>query len=155
MLDLFRFNCIAQIFLITAFLPLIKAGTLKKVVGISTGFAVIDLAAEYGLYQSPLYSISKTAFNMAIAKLHAEHKNDGVLIMAVAPGVVETGHSEDPTTNPKAMRLVQTFIGYAPDFKGRTTPDESAVQVLGVIDNATFERNGGKHVSQFGDEQWL
>jgi len=158
LLNLYRVNCIAQIFLIAAFLPLIKAGTLKKIVGISTGFAVIDLTADWGLYQAPLYAISKMAFNMAIAKLYAEHKNDGVLIMGVAPGVVDTGNSPGPTdaeTGAKAMRMVQMFMGYAPDFRGPVTPDASAVQLLGVIDNATFERNGGKLVSQFGNDRWL
>ncbi|OIW27804.1 NAD(P)-binding protein [Coniochaeta ligniaria NRRL 30616] len=158
LLTLYRVNCLAQIFLISAFIPLIKAGTLKKVVGISTGFTVIDLAAEYGLYQAPLYSISKAAFNMAIAKLYAEHKDDGVLIMATEPGVVDTGMApdlSDPEVGAKAMRMFQLFDQYAPHFKGPVTPDEAVGQVLDVVEKATFERNGGKLISHFGNEQWL
>lgn len=158
LLRLFRINCIAQIFLITAFVPLIKAGTLKKVVGLSTGFTVIDLTAEYGLYQAPLYTISKIAFNMAIAKLYAEHKGDGVLIMGIEPGVVDTGMSSaitDAETGAKAMRMMQLFLQYAPNFKGPTTPDEAVTQLLDVVEKATFERNGGKLVSHFGNDQWL
>lgn len=137
---------------------MIKAGTLKKVVGISTGFTVIDLSAKYGLFQAPLYSISKMAFNMAIAKLYAEHKNDGVLVMAIEPGVVDTGMSPDladPETAAKAMRMMQLFMEYAPHFKGPSSPEQAVGQILDVVEKATFERNGGVLVSHFGNDQWL
>ncbi|KAB5585587.1 hypothetical protein GE09DRAFT_30517 [Coniochaeta sp. 2T2.1] len=158
LLELYRVNCIAQIFLMTAFLPLVKAGTLKKIVGISTGFAVIDLTADHGLYQAPLYSISKMAFNMALAKLYAEHKDDGVLVMGVAPGVVNTRPGPDPTdpvVGAKAMRMVQMFMQYAPRFTGPITAEEVAPVLLDIIDKATFEHNGGKLVSQFNNDAWL
>jgi NAD(P)-dependent dehydrogenase (short-subunit alcohol dehydrogenase family) len=155
MLQCFRVNVVGQVFLFRAFLPLVKAGSLKKIIGISTGYADIELNADYDLYQAAPYSISKVAFNMAITKIQAEHRKDGVLLMSVSPGVVDTGHAPTPDKGEKAMILGQKFGRYAPDFKGPITPAESAALVLDVIDKATLEASGGRHVSQFGNTRWL
>ena len=50
-----------------------------------------DLAAKYDLHDGSLFSISKTALNMAVAKFSAQYAKEGVLIMTVSPGMVDTG----------------------------------------------------------------
>ena len=42
-----------------------------------------------------------------------------------------------------------------PDFKGPITPEESAKLVLGVVNKATIEENGGKMISHLGTWRWL
>jgi len=47
------------------------------------------------------------------------------------------------------------FAAYAPDFKGPVSVEEAVVQVLGVADEATIEKNGGIMVSHLGNKRWL
>ena len=42
-----------------------------------------------------------------------------------------------------------------PDFKGPVKPEVSAKQVLGVIENVTIEKHGGKMFSHLGTQRWL
>ena len=46
---------------------------------------------------------------------------------------------------------------YAPNFPGPITPEQSVNMVLGVVEAATIEKNGGKMVSHFVDspDKWL
>ncbi len=52
--------------------------------------ADIDLAAKYDIESAAPYSISKAALNAAVAKFAAQYKKDGILFMAICPGVVAT-----------------------------------------------------------------
>lgn len=76
-------------------MPLILKGRAKKVVAISTGFAHLELCAKYNLYNAAPYAISKAALNMLVAEFSAQYAKDGVLIMTISPGVVDTGHNND------------------------------------------------------------
>jgi NAD(P)-dependent dehydrogenase (short-subunit alcohol dehydrogenase family) len=87
----FKTNTIAQIHLFNIFTPLILRGAVKKVIAISTGHADIDLVTNHDLSNAPSYAISKVALNMAVAKFSAQYRSDGVLFMAICPGVVDTG----------------------------------------------------------------
>lgn len=51
--------------------------------------------------------------------------------------------------------MITAFQGYAPDFEGPISPQQSAEMVLKVIDEATVEKNGGEVVSHYGNKQWL
>lgn len=151
----FRTNVTGNILLITAFLPLVRAGKLKKIVAISSGMADIDLVVNFDLYQALPYSSSKAAFNMAVAKLQAELKPEGILVFAVSPGSVATGSEPRPEDGEKAMNMVSKLKAYEPEWKGPITPDESVGLVLEVIAKATIETRGGRMVSQWGNTRWL
>lgn len=72
-------------------MPLILKGDKKKVITLSTGLADAELTARYNIPVGGPYAISKAAVNMAVAKFSAQYAQDGVLFMAIAPGMVETG----------------------------------------------------------------
>ena len=74
------------------FLPLVLKGKVKKVITISTGLADIDLTNDVGIDIGSLYAASKAAMNVIVAKFNVQYKDDGVLFMAISPGVVELGH---------------------------------------------------------------
>lgn len=67
-------------------------GNVKKIIGISSGLAAADLIRQYNLHYGAPYAISKAALNMAIAEFSAQYAKDGVLIISVSPGTVDTGH---------------------------------------------------------------
>lgn len=91
-MDSFNVNVIGVVKTINAFIPLIKQSSIKKVITISTGMADPDLVNTFEIDNAAPYTISKSATNMTIAKYNALYKKDGVLFLAISPGLVDTGH---------------------------------------------------------------
>lgn len=92
MLAVFETNTFAPVKTINVFLPLVKRSSIKKVIAISTGLADDELANKFDVYEGATYSMSKAALNTAIAKYNAGYgkSSDGILFMAISPGVVDT-----------------------------------------------------------------
>ncbi|KAK5655540.1 hypothetical protein OQA88_5471 [Cercophora sp. LCS_1] len=158
MRDLFDINVIANIHLFHLYLPLILKGQAKKVVAITSGFADADFTRTYDVPPAALYSTSKAALNMIVAKFSAEYREQGVLFLSVAPGMVEVGHYKNSTEEQLQGLggLMAKFAEYAPHFEGPDTPEGSVTKVRAVIDNSSIEKgNGGDFLSQFGNKQWL
>lgn len=94
----FRANVVGPAFTINAFLPLIRKGEGKKVVTISTGMADADLINDFSIPIASPYSISKAAVNTLVAKYNATFgKSEGILFMAISPGLVDTSEGKPPT----------------------------------------------------------
>lgn len=89
--DSFNVNVVGVVKTINAFMPLIKRSSIKKVITISTGMADQDLVNKFEVDNAAPYAISKSATNMVVAKYNALYKNDGVLFLAISPGLVNTG----------------------------------------------------------------
>lgn len=53
-----------------------------------------ELAAKQEITADPIYSISKAAMNMAVAKYAAQYKKAGLIFLAISPGVVHTDSLE-------------------------------------------------------------
>jgi NAD(P)-dependent dehydrogenase (short-subunit alcohol dehydrogenase family) len=63
---------------------------VKKVLNLSTGLADVDFTAKWEMGVGAPYSISKAALNMLNAKLHVAYKGEGILFLAISPGLVST-----------------------------------------------------------------
>lgn len=176
MLALTKINVIGQIHLFTLFLPLILKGTTKKIIALTSGHADQGLVNQFEVENAALYSISKAGLNMAIAKFNAQYKKEGVLFLALSPGMVDTGGMDNSKcfsfgeslvgiwtdawiVTPEQLQKVQPMIGkfmaYAPHFKGATTPEESVKAMVEVYEKATPEKDGGAFMSHHGDKMWL
>ncbi|KAB5533654.1 putative short chain dehydrogenase [Coniochaeta sp. 2T2.1] len=151
-------NVVGNIHLFNLFRPLILKGKAKKVIAVTSGHADIDFINSLEVEISALYSASKAALNVIVAKFNAQYKKDGVLFASVSPGVVEVGHSANVT--PEQIKgltgLMGKFATYAPDFKGPIPVDEAV-----RINWATWERisiengYGGAFISHLGTKKWL
>ena len=97
MTELMQTNVTGNIHLFHLFLPLIFKGKTKKVISITTGLADVDSTNLMGVEVAPLYSVSKAALNMVVAKFNAQYKKDGVLFLSISPGVVEVGQYANST----------------------------------------------------------
>lgn len=53
--------------------------------------ADIGVANKFLLDNEAPYSISKAAINMAVAKYNATYADEGILFIALSPGVVDSG----------------------------------------------------------------
>jgi NAD(P)-dependent dehydrogenase (short-subunit alcohol dehydrogenase family) len=89
--DSFNVNVVGVVKTVNTFMPLIKRSSIKKVITISTGMADQDLVNKFEIDNAAPYAISKSATNMTVAKYNALYKNDGVLFLAISPGLVNTG----------------------------------------------------------------
>ena len=87
----FNVNVVGVVNTISAFIPLLRKGHEKKVFTISTGAADIDIINQLDWAAGAPYAISKGALNVAVAKYNAVYKSEGILFMAISPGVVDTG----------------------------------------------------------------
>jgi NAD(P)-dependent dehydrogenase (short-subunit alcohol dehydrogenase family) len=61
---------------------------VKKAIAIGTGSADIDTTAKFDLSSGTPYAISKAAMNKAIAKCSAKYREQGVIFISIAPGLV-------------------------------------------------------------------
>ena len=94
---LFKTNVTGNIHFFNLFMPLVLKGKTKKVIAITSGHADLDFINNLDIENSALYSASKAALNIIVAKFSAQYKKDGVLIFSMSPGVVEVGHFGDRT----------------------------------------------------------
>lgn len=95
MLDLFKVNAIGNTHLFNLMIPLVLKGRAKKVIAISSGFSDMEFMAKFEIHNSGPYAISKAALDMVVASFSAQYSKDGVLFMAISPGVVDTGGSDN------------------------------------------------------------
>jgi len=90
MLQSFKINTLGNVHLFNLALPLIRKGQAKKIIAISSGMADPDFITQFSIVDGAPYSISKGALNIAIAKFDAQYRKEGILFMAVSPGLVAT-----------------------------------------------------------------
>jgi NAD(P)-dependent dehydrogenase (short-subunit alcohol dehydrogenase family) len=83
-------NVIGVMFSINAFLPLIRMGRVKKIVVLSTGLADLDNALKSNNPVFVPYSVSKAAVNMVTVKYANDLKREGIIVVALSPGLVNT-----------------------------------------------------------------
>lgn len=98
-------NVIGNIYLNNVFLPLILKGKAKKIIAISSGMADLGLINKFDVQIASLYSASKAALNVILAKYSAQYKKQGVLFLSISPGVVDTGNF-----NPASRMYYRFFL---------------------------------------------
>ncbi|KAH9935618.1 putative short-chain dehydrogenases/reductase [Fomitopsis serialis] len=90
-------NAAAPLYLLQKFLPLIRRGAEKKVMLVSSCLGSLEIAPMF-VGCSDSYSLTKAALNMLGRKWGALLKEEGVTVVVVHPGWVDTdmgGHVED------------------------------------------------------------
>lgn len=133
--EVMEINVDAQLRLVVACLPaLLRArGT---VVWMSTGLG------RFGLPRYGAYGASKHAVEGLMKILHAEHGGDGLVSMAVAPGMVETDmlrqaigpHDPASFKTPAACaeQMVRLIAGRGPSLGGLSIDLDAAVGTVGA-----------------------
>lgn len=83
-------NVIGVMLAINAFLPLVRKSSIKKIVALSSGMGVSDFVEKAGISFSVAYGSLKAALNMIIFKYSLELKDEGIVVLALSPGMVNT-----------------------------------------------------------------
>ena len=174
----FETNVIGVINTVNTFIPLLRKGQEKKVFTLSTGAADIDLINQVDIAVAAPYAISKAALNAAVAKYNALYKKEGILFMAISPGLVDTGelvpgesfkhrpigdrvrsYIVDPNNVEDMIAfqdMASKFAAYAQHATAPITTQESVSLMLNLFERSSIEKgNGGAFVSHFGNKQWL
>lgn len=176
----FSTNVIGIVNVINAFLPLVLKSSIKKVITLSTGLADDKLTSELGVWESAPYSASKAAANTIVAKWDARYRSQGVLFLAISPGVVYHGQASalllfshglslsvpdaqkpreaeaNVTTATPSPALGAKFYRYSPNMTGPISTEQSITAMLKTVSVCTAEADGGKFYSHLGRNQgWL
>ncbi|KAF2015182.1 NAD(P)-binding protein [Aaosphaeria arxii CBS 175.79] len=133
-------NVVGAIYSINAFIDLSKKSEIKKIIIISSGAADLDLIAAGSWTGAVPYCISKAAVNLLAVKYAVEFKTDGIIFLALSPGLVATEQNNNLETNPT--------------FKGPISMEESVTSMLEVIQKLTIKESGS-FLSHHGDKNWL
>ncbi|KAK0507094.1 hypothetical protein JMJ35_010552 [Cladonia borealis] len=155
---LFKTNVTGNIHFFNLFMPLVLKSKTKKVIAITSGHADLDFINNFDVENCALYSASKAALNIIVAKFSAQYKKEGVLVFSMSPGVVEVGHFSALT--PKQTEGLMKFMGraqaYAPHFKGPVPVEEAVKTIRSLWERASIETGyAGAFVSHFGNKQWV
>ncbi|KAI1109346.1 NAD(P)-binding protein [Nemania sp. NC0429] len=153
-------NVIGNIYLYNAFVPLILKGRVKKVVGISSGMADIELIRDYDIHSGALYACSKAAMNVVTANYSAQYKKDGVLFLSISPGVADVGKVNPEKLTEREIagygELMEKLQRYQPNFKGPVSTEVAINAVIKTWENASIEKgDGGAFISHLGNKQWI
>ncbi|KAL1615941.1 hypothetical protein SLS56_011636 [Neofusicoccum ribis] len=119
--DAFKVN-VAGVHMITStFLPLLRKGSLKKIINISTTLGSMSLAPNFTWGQAPAYKISKAALNMLTVQYALDLQEESFTVVAVSPGWNKT-------------ELVNSV--------GDLMPEEGAKATLDIVFRVTTTDNG-------------
>jgi NAD(P)-dependent dehydrogenase (short-subunit alcohol dehydrogenase family) len=114
----FQTNALGALRVTRALLPRLRQGSTKRVLNVSTGMGSVADNTSGGAFS---YRISKAALNMATRNLAHTLRSDGIAVVVVNPG------------------WVQTDMGGA----GATMPvDESARRLLAIFDSLDLATSG-------------
>jgi len=148
-------NVMGPILTTNIFLPLLKKGTLKKVLTLGTGLADPALNAESSYAVQTAYCISKAPLEMVNVKYAVALKDEGFIFLLISPGVVNTAEAPPPPEAMKEiMKMAAGFQKVYPNWTGPIQPPESTRLMLDILDNVKPE-DSGKFVSHWGNRQWL
>ncbi|TVY54125.1 putative oxidoreductase, partial [Lachnellula suecica] len=147
-------NVLGAIYVTNALLRLILKGEQKKIVHTSSGMADTDLVLKSGLGYAVPYSASKAALNLVVAKFAAELGPQGVKVVAMSPGWVDTDDEVSPEKEAAVQYMASQFAKVDPRVKGRIEKEVSIRDQLETISKLSMELSGS-FISQHGNKDWF
>ncbi|KAK7026195.1 hypothetical protein R3P38DRAFT_1027529 [Favolaschia claudopus] len=105
LLENFKGNAISVVHSTNAFLPLLKNGSTKKVLTLSSALGHLGFTRESNAAGQVSYGIAKAALNMVIAKFAADLREEGVLFLAICPGMVDTSSTKASSASTRQSSL--------------------------------------------------
>lgn len=148
-------NVVGVILAINAFLPLVRKGSVKKIVVLSTGLADFEFVKGAEIPTHVAYGAVRAALNMVVLKYGVELKGEGVVVLALSPGLVDTRMDKPSEAEMAGFKvMMQKFQTLYPNFTGPITPEESVKMQKKVIENLTI-KDSGEFLSHRGTKEWL
>ncbi len=117
--DVFRVNTIAPIMIAQAFSDLLRKGIHARLINMTSDAGSIEMTSHSAYHYS--YKASKAALNMVTRCLATDFRADGVIVISIHPGWIQTDMG-----GPQATR----------------TPEETIPTMMKVIDGLTINDSG-------------
>ncbi|EPS93828.1 NAD-binding protein [Fomitopsis schrenkii] len=148
-IEAFKVNTLGAIHSVDAFLPLLRKGSTKKVIIISSGGGERDVVWKARTAELASYGVTKCAENMVMTKYAASLEEEGFVVAAISPGNVDVSETAvaPPTVDEQAdlKRTMDKIRKVYPNYPDKATAPEQAVKkviavinALGPDDTATF-----------------
>ena len=83
-------NLLCNVYVINTFLDLIRKGTEKKIIFVTSASGDIEVTRIAGLPAMIGYSVAKMGMNMLVTKFGAELAHEGIKTLSISPGWVDT-----------------------------------------------------------------
>ncbi|KAI0729760.1 hypothetical protein C8Q72DRAFT_884089 [Fomitopsis betulina] len=142
----FNVNVLGVVHSVNAFLPLLRKGMTKRIIVVSGEAGVPELVWKMRLGHAAAYGITKAAENMLATKYAALLEEEGFVVAAVSPGLVDVSQtSTEQAEIQKNMHLFQKILQEMFAAFPRAvslTPEESARRLISFIDSAGPSQSG-------------
>ena len=86
----FKVNTLGVVHGVSAFLPLLRAGSTKKIIVIGSSGADLRCIRDGGVVDLVVYSMTKAAAHVAATKWALHLKDEGFIVVTLCPGMVDT-----------------------------------------------------------------
>ncbi|THV47317.1 hypothetical protein BGAL_0319g00080 [Botrytis galanthina] len=106
----------------STFLPLLKRGSQKKVINMSSSGGSIERSPVYSTMAIPAYKVSKAALNMLTVQYAQSYADEGFTFLAVNPGWLRTdlgGASADLDVETGAKAVVELIESNGKESNGK------------------------------------
>jgi len=117
----FSTHVVGPVLTTNAFLPLLRKGQLKKVISLTTGLAIPEMALASSMPKLTSYTITKCALEMVNVKYAVALKEEGFIFLAISPGVVNTATA--PPTEAQMKEIAKLMTAFKSKYPtGRVRP---------------------------------
>lgn len=138
----FRVNVLGIIYSVNAFLPLLRQGSTKRILVISTAGGDVDTVRQMKIGNMSAYGTTRAGSNMVVAKWALLLADEGFFVVGVSPGIVDCSATSD-TGRPAegSVNAAKEIRKLVPGFKP-LTPQQSVEKILELFEGAGPEDNG-------------
>jgi len=155
MTTFFKTNVVGVIHTINSFLPLLRAGEMKKCIITSSTMGSVRFILHNNMTFGPGYSMSKAAMNVAAAKFAVQYRDEGVVFLSINPGFVKTLVGQEAEAFYEKME--KQIRVKNPRFEGAITPEQCVRDQLDLIHRVTIQQTGSfvNRDGSDGETVWL
>ncbi|KAI9289831.1 NAD(P)-binding protein [Umbelopsis sp. AD052] len=158
----FDLNAVSGVITTNAFLPLLRKGTAKKIIFISSVIGDIQFTRTTEFTGIVSYGAGKAALNYIAQKYAVELASEGFVVLPLSPGFVDTSSTKEQKQDQPSeddMKKFQAVTGQwaksQPDWDRKPlTVQDSVTKQLKVI-AAVGPEDSGKMISQNGNTAWF
>ncbi|KAM5539650.1 hypothetical protein V8D89_006759 [Ganoderma adspersum] len=138
----FKVNSLGPVHSITAFLPLLRASTTKKIIVIGSSGGDPKTILSIGLANLCAYGMTKAAAIVATTKFAMQLKHEGFVVVTLDPGLVNTSGTTPLSDFDAFKGMLETFKKETKIQTKGQTPEDAVAAQLKVIDGLEPAHNG-------------
>ncbi|KAH8553727.1 hypothetical protein BGW37DRAFT_269518 [Umbelopsis sp. PMI_123] len=157
----FEVNAISGVITTNVFLPLLRKGKAKKIILISSALGDIDFTRTSEFPYAAPYGIAKVAVNFIVQKYAVELAEEGFVVIALSPGVVDVSSTKEggpPQLTEEEMKFWAAadkhFRKAAPNWDGKPLAVQDSVSKQLKVIGSLSPKDAGKMLSQNGNNVW-